>query len=109
MAPRLWGTMGTANAVPKEIGRRQFFQALANRGLISKEEAVAAVNGTLPEAIEGFIEQIADEEIAFDARMLFVGASTFSRAHPFVEYFGAMSGFDAVELDGLWRDAYSLY
>lgn len=105
MAPKIWGAMGAAEAVPAEIGRRQFYQALANRGLISREDALAAVGGVVPLAITYLADQILDEGIKFDALMMFAGALSFSRAHPYVEFFGAMMGMTAADVDNLWREA----
>lgn len=105
MAPKIWGVLGAAEAVPAEIGRRQFYQAIANRGMISKEEALAAIGGVIPPAIEALIEQIQDEDIAFDARCMFAGALAFARNHPYVEFFGAMMFMTPVMVDNLWREA----
>ncbi|WP_037069309.1 hypothetical protein [Rhizobium favelukesii] len=92
--------------VPAEISRRQFFQVLANRQLISKGEALTAVTaGTLPAALDALVSQILDEDIEWEARMLFAGAQTFNRSNGFVDFFGAMQGMSTVDLDQLWRDA----
>jgi hypothetical protein len=95
-----------APLVPDGISRRQFFQELANRGMITKAEALTAVTpGTLPTVIEALVSQILDEEIEWQARMLFAGAQTFNRSNGFVEFFGAMKDMSVGDIDQLWRDA----
>lgn len=95
--------------VPSEISRRQFFQELANRELITKEEALAAItSGTLPAEFENLVTAILDEDIEWQARMALCGATTFLRTNWFVDYFAAMKGFSAAYMDDLWRDAFAI-
>lgn len=92
-------------AVPQEISDRQFFQQLAVMGLITEDEAIAAVaTGTLPAAMAAFIDQLPAEQ-QFAARMALQGATTFLRSNPLVETFGAMQGMTSAEIDVLWRAA----
>lgn len=101
--PTMWGTLAPV-AVPEEISRRQFFQVLANRELITREEAlVAATTGVLPAAIETLLAGIADEDVEWSARMSFT-AQTFKRSNWCVEFFGAMMGMSSVAVDQLWKD-----
>lgn len=94
--------------VPEEISDRQFFQQLAILGLVTQEEALAAVmTGTLPAAMENFIAALPEEE-RFPARMLLSGATGFRRSHPLTTEFGAMQGMDAADIDNLWRQASQL-
>lgn len=93
--------------VPSEISRRQFFQELANRELITKEEALAAIiSGTLPAEFESLVSAILDEDIKWQARMVLCGATTFMRTNWFVDYFAAMKGFSPAYMDDLWRKAF---
>ena len=93
--------------VPSEISRRQFFQELANRDLITKEEALAAIiSGTLPTEFENLVVAILDEDIEWQARMALCGATTFLRTNWFVDYFAAMKGFSSAYMDDFWRDAF---
>ncbi len=95
-------------SVPEEISDRQFFQQLSIMGLISEEEAEAAVStGTLPPAMLVFIGQLPTEQ-QFPARMLLKGATSFRRSNPFVSEFGAMQGMTSSEIDDLWRAAAAL-
>lgn len=94
--------------VPHEISDRQFFQQLALMGLITEEEAIAAVaTGTLPPAMAGFIDQLPAEQ-RFAARMALQGATTFVRTNPLVETFGEMQGMTPEQINDLWRAAAQL-
>lgn len=97
-----------AMPVPNSISDRQFFQALAVSGLISKDEAIQAVSiGEIPAKIAATVDLMPDD-YAFDARMFFSGAYTFERHHPFTEMFAAMSGFSPSQADDLFRLASNL-
>ena len=62
--PTMWGTLAPV-AAPETISRRQFYQELANREMITKEEALAAiVDNTLPSEFAAMVGEILDEEIA---------------------------------------------
>lgn len=94
--------------VPESISDRQFFQAVANRGLISKQEALAAVSvGALPAAMEAMLINL-DEEEEFKARMLLQGATEFLRSNPLVNIFAAGFGMNSEEIDQLWIEASAL-
>lgn len=95
--------------VPAEISRRQFFQILEKRGLITKAEALSALTtGTLPAAFEAVIADIPTEDGQFDARMLLVGASMFRRDSALVPVFAAHVGYTSEQTDQLWRDGAAL-
>ena len=97
-----------AERVPDKISDRQFFQAFAMAGLITKAEAIDAVAiGAVPAAMEAFFAGMSDYE-EFAARMLLQGATTFERHHPLVEAFGAMNGMTPQQVDDLWRMAAGL-
>jgi hypothetical protein len=98
----------TPPSVPQVISDRQFFQVLAMRGAISEQEAIAAVaTGTIPAAMEMFVESLPQEQ-QFPARMLLQGAIEFRRAHPLVKTFGAGMGWSKADIDQLWRDGSAL-
>ncbi len=87
------------------ISDRQFFQALAQAGAITADEALAAVmTGRLPAAIEAAVSALPAAE-RFAARMLLSGATAFERGHPMVARLGAAIGYDAAALDALWQAA----
>ncbi|GJD63320.1 hypothetical protein [Methylobacterium frigidaeris] len=90
------------------VSDRQFFQALAQAGAITPDEALAAVmTGVLPARIEAAVAGLPAAE-RFAARMLLSGATAFERGHPMVAQLGAALGSDAAELDALWRQAAAL-
>lgn len=98
-----------APVVPHLISDRQFFQTLANRSLISKAEALAAVKvGELPAAMLALIGQILDEEAAFAVEMAISGATTFERDHPDTELLAYLYGWDDAALDEIWIEAGNL-
>ncbi|MCD1266085.1 hypothetical protein B5M44_19255 [Shinella sumterensis] len=106
MAPKTWGNVVAEGYVPPEISRRQFFQELANREMITKEEALAAITvGTLPGAFDVLVSAILDEDIEWQARMLLAGATSFMRANWFVDYFAVMQGLTPTYMDGFWQSA----
>ena len=95
-------------AVPQTISDRQFFQVLANRQLITKQEALAAVSvGTLPAAMDALLAGMSDED-EFAARMLLQGATQFNRSHPLTQAFGAGFGMTPEQIDELWIEADAL-
>ena len=93
------------NHTPIEISDRQFFHILAIDGLITEEEALAAVKtGESPAAFNTLINSLplADQ---FNARMLLEGATTFKRNHPLTDAFGTMYGMTSEQIDSLWQRA----
>lgn len=94
--------------VPQVISDRQFFQRLANMGVISEDAALAAVQtGTLPTALDHMINQLPSDQ-RFGARMLLSGATQFERAHPMVDAFGSAFGWSTTQLDYFWIAASEL-
>lgn len=97
-----------AAPAPSMVSDRQFFQALAQAGSITPDEALAAVmTGTLPARIEAAVAGLPEAE-RFAARMLLSGATTFERQHPMVAKLAAALGYDAAALDALWTAAAAL-
>jgi hypothetical protein len=100
--------LAALQAAPVSVSDRQFFQALAQAGSITPDEALAAVmTGTLPARIEAAVKSLPAEQ-QFAARMLLSGATTFERGHPMVAQLGAALDYDDVALDALWRAAAAL-
>jgi hypothetical protein len=94
--------------VPEEISDRQFFQQLAIAGLITQDEALAAVmTGALPAAMLTFVASLpADQQFA--ARMALCGATVFKRSHPLTAAFASAEGMTPEQIDALWRAAAAL-
>ncbi|WP_132256531.1 hypothetical protein [Methylobacterium segetis] len=92
--------------VPEVISDRQFAQALAKQGVISKEEALAFVKrGEVPAALQAVIDGIPDDEDRFDVDMGVSGATTFERSNPSTAVLAAALGWSAKQMDDLWRFA----
>lgn len=91
--------------VPVAISDRQFFQTLAERGLITQAEALAAVKtGDIPAAMTAIVADMPPEG-QFQAEMLLSGATEFRRSHALVEAFGAAMGWSANDIDVFWIEA----
>jgi hypothetical protein len=90
------------------ISDRQFFQALAQLRVITKEEALAAVRtGTIPHAFDDLMQGM-DEQAHFVTQMLLSGATQFERDHSLVPKFGEALGWTNDQIDDLWRMAAAL-
>lgn len=93
----------TPPSVPtRVISNRQFFQQLAIAGLITRQEALAAVKtGEVPEALATLLDNIPPDP-RFNAEMLLSGATQFDRYHPLVAPIGAAQGMTDEEIDQFW-------
>ena len=90
------------------ISRRQFFQAAAGRGMITQDEALAAMqHGTIPAQMQEAIDTLPHDQ-KFAAEMMLSGANEFERNHPMVQKFGEIMGLPAPALDEIWRYAATL-
>lgn len=97
-----------AAQVPRIISDRQFFQQLANEGLITAEEALAAVGpGAIPASMDAMIESLPEAD-RFPARMLLTGATQFDKQDPLVSVLSSLFGWSSDKLNAFWADAYSL-
>lgn len=91
--------------VPQTISDRQFFQQLAVQGIITQDEALAAIGpGTLPAALGALVSNLPAEQ-QFPASMLLKGAVQFERQHPMVAVLGQAFGWTSDQIDDLWRAA----
>lgn len=94
--------------VPGAISDRQFFQQLAVMGVISEDDAEAAVaTGTLPAAMVE-LAALLPEPAQFPARMLLKGATTFYRRHEMTDTIAWLYGWTTEQVDQLFRDASAL-
>lgn len=88
--------------VPLVISDRQFFQQLAVQGVITQDEAIAAVaTGTLPSSMATLVNMLPPDQ-QFAANMLLKGATQFERSNPMVPVLGQAYGWNAAQLDQLW-------
>lgn len=86
-------------AVPDAISRRQFYTALALNDIITKDAALYALGGVIPDALAAIIDNIPNETDRFIARGLLIGASNFERNHPLVASVGAAQGMTTQQID----------
>ncbi|MBQ0707835.1 hypothetical protein [Ochrobactrum sp. AP1BH01-1] len=94
---------------PDEISRRQFFQYLAVIGIISKEEALAAMQGgVIPAPLQAIIDQLPTEDDKFNAQMFVVGAQNFNRLHWLTDVVRQAMNWTLEQRDDFWREAAKL-
>lgn len=94
---------------PNEISRRQFFQQLAVMEIITKPDALAAMQGgVIPAPLQAIIDQLPTEDDQFNAQMLVIGADTFNRTHPLAETVRLALNWTEEQKDDFWRDAYKI-
>ena len=99
---------GAPSDVPAVVSDRQFFHACAHAGLITQDEALAAVRtGDLPAVLQDIVDLI-PPPYDFDVRMSLQGESTFRRVHPFVEMISRSLGWSEAQVDDLFRLAGTL-
>lgn len=95
--------------VPDAISDRQFAQALADLGVISRAEALAFVKrGEVPTDLQTKIDLIPDEEERFAVDMQVSGATIFERSHPSTVTLADALGWTSAQMDTLWRSAAAL-
>ena len=88
------------------ISDRQFYQQLAVTGRITQAEALAAVQtGTIPAALDAYIDSLSTDDEKFNARMLLSGAISFERMHPLTEAIGIAQNLTEEQLDDFWTAA----
>jgi hypothetical protein len=94
--------------VPGSISDRQFFQQLAVQGIVSQDDALAAVRvGTLPSPLQTIVNGLpADQQ--FNAEMLLCGAMAFQRSHPLTVAIGAAYGLTSEQVDAFFIAAAAL-
>lgn len=96
-------------ATPYEISRRQFFQYLAVLEIITRQEALAALqSGAIPAPLQAIIDQLPTENDQFEAQMFIVGAQNFNRLHPLSETVRLSLGWSVEQKDDFWRQAFNL-
>jgi hypothetical protein len=94
-----------SNPVPSVISDRQFFQQLAIEGVITQDEALAAVKtGEIPAALKQAVDSLPPGQ-QFEATMIISGATTFQRSHPLTVAIGAACHWTSDQIDALFRAA----
>lgn len=94
--------------VPHAISDRQFFEELANRKIITEQEAIDAVaTGSIPAIMLTLINGMPVAS-RFKAKMLLSGATEFRRNHPLVEVFALSQGMATQDVDDFFIAAAKL-
>lgn len=102
------------NALPKDpppatINRRQFFQRLAVIGIISNQDAIAAMqSGVIPAPLQAIIDDLPTENEKFEATMLIIGADSFQLAHPLTEVVRLKMGWTEEQRNNFFLEASKL-
>ncbi|MRN67867.1 hypothetical protein [Brucella sp. 10RB9213] len=95
--------------IPDEISRRQFFQHLAAMAIITKAEALAAMQGgVIPAPLQAIIDQLPTEDDRFEAQMFVVGAQNFNRLHWLTDKVWQAMAWTLEQRDEFWREAAKL-
>lgn len=95
--------------IPEEISRRQFFQQLAVMEIITKDEAMAALqSGAIPAALQAILDQLPTDDDRFNAQMLIIGAAAFNCHHALSETVRLAFGWTVEQRDDFWREAAKL-
>lgn len=95
--------------IPDEISRRQFFQYLAVLGIITKAEALAAMQGgIIPAPLQAIIDQLPTEDDRFEAQMFVAGAQNFNRLHWLTDKVRQAMAWTLEQRDDFWREASGL-
>ena len=83
-----------------DISDRQFFQQAAVMGLITRDEALAAVKvGAIPATLQAIVDAIPDADAKFAANMMLSGATVFQRTNALTEQVGMAMGWTSEQLD----------
>jgi hypothetical protein len=98
----------TKQLVTEEITDRQFFQALAQTGQITQDEALAAVAvGAIPAQMETAIANLPATQ-QFPVRMMVSGSIAYHRNSPTVASLQHLLGWTDAQTDDLWKLAVTL-
>ncbi len=91
------------------ISRRQFFQQLANMEIITRTEALAAIQtGTIPTPLQTIIDSLPTDDDKFEAMMLVSGAQEFNRTHSLSETVRIALSWTVEQRDNFWKAAAKL-
>lgn len=89
------------------ISLRQFYEQAAIAGIITQAEAMAAMQGVLPQKIKDAIAQL-PAAAQFDATMKLSGAGSLELANPLVAPMAAFFGMDAAQTQAFFNAAGAL-
>ncbi|TCQ79569.1 hypothetical protein EDF68_104153 [Ochrobactrum sp. BH3] len=95
--------------IPDNISRRQFFQYLAVLEIITRQEALAALqSGAIPAPLQAIIDELPSEDDRFEAQMFIIGAQNFNRLHWLTDRVRLAMQWTLEQRDYFWRSAANL-
>lgn len=93
--------------IPDSINRRQFFQQAAISQIISEEDALAAMAGTIPPSLATAITKL-PQSYQFPVKALVTGAQSFERSHELTPIIAKSFGLDDAQVRQFWEAAAKL-
>jgi hypothetical protein len=94
--------------IPASVSRRQFFQAAAQGGVITEDEALAVfATGAMPASLSAALATLPTNE-QFAAHIAVIGNATFERSNPLIAALGTAMGDTSAQIDELFILAASL-
>jgi hypothetical protein len=97
-----------AAIVPAQASCRQFFQAAAQEGIITQDEAIALLAiGAIPPSLSAAVASLPSAQ-QFAAKMAILGNQTFERSNALILALGAAMGKTDADLDALFTLAATL-
>jgi hypothetical protein len=90
---------------PGGLSRKQFFQQLAVASVITQDEAIGAMTGTIPPELAALITTAIPTDQQFAASMLISGMPAFERTNSVIVAIGAGLKWTPDALDAFWTAA----
>lgn len=98
------GGIAAVDPVPPTLTLLRFMRTLARRGIITRDEALAATRtGAVPAAIDAVFASFPPDD-AFEARLTWAAMYEVERANPLLELVGGMNGIDGAGWDSIFRE-----
>jgi hypothetical protein len=83
------------------LSRLDFCTSLVRLNILTKEQALATIDGVWPEPMLNFLGYL-DADQAFEVQMEWKAAVTVQRNHPFILSLGSWVGLTTAQLDAMF-------
>jgi hypothetical protein len=83
------------------LSRLDFCTSLVRLNILTKEQALATIDGVWPEPMLNFLGYL-DADQAFEVQMEWKAAVTVQRTHPFILSLGSWLGLTTAQLDAMF-------
>jgi hypothetical protein len=83
------------------LSRLDFCTSLVRLNILTKEQALATIDGVWPEPMLNFLGYL-DADQAFEVQMEWKAAVTVQRNHPFILSLGSWLGLTTAQLDAMF-------